>query len=161
MTRVLYPGSFDPITKGHMNIIEQASELFDEIIIAVMLNPLKKSQLFNLEERMEIIRDLYQNISVVSGTGLAADIALLYECKAIIRGLRSLRDFDYEISLQQLNRETSDNKINTICLFADKEYQFVSSSMVKELFNLNKDISKYVHPSVEKKMLYKKRSLVK
>ena len=163
MTRVLYPGSFDPITKGHMNIVEQASNLFDEVIIAVMQNPLKKSGLFTLEERMEIIKELYQrinNVRVISACGAAVDVALLHECKAIIRGLRSLSDYDYEVQLQQMNKEISNNKVNTICLFADKEYQFVSSSMVKEVLNLDKDISRYVDPIVQERMLVKKRSLI-
>lgn len=164
MTKVLYPGSFDPMTKGHMNIVEQASDLFDEVIIAVMQNPLKKSGLFTLEERMEIIKELYQrmnNVKVISASGAAVDVALLNECKAIIRGLRSLSDYDYEVQLQQMNKEISDNKVNTICLFADKEYQFVSSSMVKEVLNLDKDISKYVDPIVRERMLVKKRSLIR
>lgn len=164
MTKVLYPGSFDPMTKGHMNIVEQASDLFDEIIIAVMQNPLKKSGLFTLEERMEIIKELYQrmnNVRVISASGAAVDVALLNECKAIIRGLRSLSDYDYEVQLQQMNKEISDNKVNTICLFADKEYQFVSSSMVKEVLNLDKDISRYVDPIVRERMLVKKRSLIR
>ena len=164
MTKVLYPGSFDPMTKGHMNIVEQASDLFDEVIIAVMQNPLKKSGLFTLEERMGIIKELYQrmnNVRVISGSGAAVDVALLNECKAIIRGLRSLSDYDYEVQLQQMNKEISDNKVNTICLFADKEYQFVSSSMVKEVLNLDKDISRYVDQIVREKMLVKKRSLIR
>ena len=164
MTKVLYPGSFDPMTKGHMNIVEQASDLFDEVIIAVMQNPLKKSGLFTLEERMEIIKELYQrmnNVRVISASGAAVDVALLNECKAIIRGLRSLSDYDYEVQLQQINKEISDNKVNTICLFADKEYQFVSSSMVKEVLNLDKDISRYVDPIVRERMLVKKRSLIR
>ena len=159
MTKVLYPGSFDPITKGHMNIVKQASDLFDEVIIAVLQNPLKKSGLFTLEERIEIVKELYKNVSnikIVSGSGAAVDIALLYGCKAIIRGLRSLSDYDYEVQLQQINKEISDNQINTICLFADQEYQFVSSSVVKELFNLDKDFSRYVDPLVQEKMLIKK-----
>ncbi len=164
MTKVLYPGSFDPMTKGHMNIVEQASNLFDEVIIAVMQNPLKKSGLFTLEERMEIIKELYQrmnNVKVISASGAAVDVALLNECKAIIRGLRCLSDYDYEVQLQQMNKEISDNKVNTICLFTDKEYQFVSSSMVKEVLNLDKDISKYVDPIVQERMLVKKRSLIR
>lgn len=164
MTKVLYPGSFDPITKGHMNIVEQASDLFDEVIIAVMQNPLKKSGLFTLEERTEIIKELYQrmnNVKVISASGAAVDVALLNECKAIIRGLRSLSDYDYEVQLQQMNKEISNNKVNTICLFADKEYQFVSSSMVKEVLNLDKDISRYVDPIVQERMLVKKRSLIR
>lgn len=164
MTKVLYPGSFDPMTKGHMNIVKQASDLFDEVIIAVMQNHLKKSALFTLEERLEIIKELYQrmnNVKVISASGAAVDVALLNECKAIIRGLRSLSDYDYEVQLQQMNKEISDNKVNTICLFADKEYQFVSSSMVKEVLNLDKDISRYVDPIVQERMLVKKRSLTR
>lgn len=161
MTKVLYPGSFDPITKGHMNIIEQASDLFDEVIIAVMQNPSKKNGLFTLEERMKIIKELYKNMNnvrVVSSSGATVDVALLYECKAIVRGLRSFSDYDYEVQLQQMNKDISNNRINTICLFTDREYQFLSSSMVKEVFNLNKDILSYVDPIVEKRMILKKRS---
>ena len=164
MTKVLYPGSFDPMTRGHMNIVSQASVLFDEVVIAVMHNPLKKSGLFTLEERIEIIKELYDkinNVKVIIGSGAAVDVAILNDCKAIIRGLRSLSDYDYEVSLQQINKEISDNKVNTICLFADREYQFVSSSMVKEVFNLDKDISRYVDPIVNEKMLIKKRSLTR
>ncbi len=159
MTKVLYPGSFDPITKEHMNIVEQASDLFDEVVIAVMQNPSKKNGFFTIEERMEIIKELYKkmnNVKVISASGAAVDVALLNECKAIIRGLRSLSDYDYEVQLQQINKEISNNEVNTVCLFADKEYQFVSSSMVKEVFNLNKDISKYVDPIVKERMLIKK-----
>ena len=162
MTKVLYPGSFDPMTKGHMNIIEQASILFDEVVIAVMQNPIKKTGLFSIDERLEIIKELYKkmnNIKVVTGSGAAVDVALLNDCKAIVRGLRSLSDYDYEVGLQQINKEISDNKINTVCLFADKEYQFISSSMVKEVMRLGKDISKYVDPIVEKSMILKKRDI--
>lgn len=162
MTKVLYPGSFDPITKGHMNIVEQASELFDEVVIAVMQNPMKKNSLFTLDERMEIIKKLYEkmnNIKVISASGAAVDVAMLNECKAIIRGLRSLSDYDYEVQLQQINKDISNNKVNTICLFADKEFQFVSSSMVKEVFNLDKDISNYVEPYVYEKMMEKRNFL--
>lgn len=164
MTKVLYPGSFDPITKGHMNIIEQASNLFDEVIVAVMQNPLKKTGLFTLEERVEIIKELYQkvdNVKVILGSGASVDVALLNECKAIIRGFRSLSDYDYEVQLQQLNKEISNNMVNTVCLFADKEYQFVSSSMVKEVLNFDKDISKYVDSVVKEKMLIKKKNMEK
>lgn len=159
MTKVLYPGSFDPITKGHMNIIEQASNLFDEVVIAVLQNPMKKSGLFTVEERFQIIKKLYKNfdnIKVVAGSGASVDIAMLYGCKAIIRGLRSLSDYDYEVGLQQINKDISDNLINTVCLFADREYQFISSSVVKEVLNLGKDISKYVDPLVKEKMLVKR-----
>ena len=142
MIKVLYAGSFDPITKGHMNIIDQASSLFDEVIVAVMQNPLKEAGLFTLEERIKMIQELYQKtdkVRVISGRGATVDLAILYECKALIRGLRSLKDYDEEAQLQQINKEITNNKVNTICFFADKEYQFVSSTMVKEVFQLNKD----------------------
>ncbi len=161
MTKVLYPGSFDPITKGHMNIIEQASNLFDEVVVAVLQNSSKKTSMFSLEERVDMIEKLYErveNVKVITGNGAAVDIAVLNECKAIIRGLRSLSDYDYEVQLQQINKEISNNEVNTVCLFADKEYQFVSSSIVKEVYSLDKDISRYVDPYVEEKMLVKRRN---
>lgn len=160
MTSVLYPGSFDPITKGHMNIISQASELFDEVIVAVLQNPLKINGLFSIEERVAMIQHLYekyQKVKVVTGSGATADLALLYDCKAIIRGLRSFSDYDYEVSLSQINKDISNGRVNTICLFADQEYQFVSSSAVKQVFSLDKDISKYVDPYVQTQMILKKR----
>ena len=156
MSKVLYPGSFDPITKGHMNIINQASDLFDEVVVAILVNPSKKISMFSLEQRLEIIKEVFKDndkIKVISGSGAAVDIAILNECKAIIRGLRGLSDYDYEVQLAQINKDISNNKVNTICLFADKEYQFISSSMVKEVFNLGKDIDKYVDPVVKEKML--------
>ena len=155
MKKVLYPGSFDPITKGHMNIIDQASSMFDEIIIVVMKNINKKEYFFNYEERVNIIKELYKdnpNITVITGTGATVDIAIENNCCAIIRGLRSLTDYNYEVEMQQFNKEISNNKINTICFFADKEYQFISSSLVKEVFYLNKDISRYVDKLVIDKM---------
>jgi len=159
MNRVIYPGSFDPITKGHMDIINQASELFDEVVVAILQNPNKKTSFFTIEERLEIIKRLYENydnIKVVSGNSATVDLALLYECKAIIRGLRGLSDYDYEVQLAQVNKDISNNKVNTICLFADKEYQFISSTVVKEVLNLGKDISNYVDPYVKKKLYLKK-----
>lgn len=162
MSKVLYPGSFDPITKGHMNIIKQASNLFDEVIVAIMQNPNKKNSFFTIEERLEIINKLYEkidNVKVVTDSGATVDIATLYECKAIVRGLRGLSDYDYEVQLAEINKDISNGKINTVCLFADKEYQFISSSMVKEVYNLNKDTSKYVDPIVKEKMLVKRRKI--
>lgn len=107
---------------------------------------------------MELIKKIYktcQNIQVITGTGAAVDIATLYECKAIIRGLRGLTDFDYEIGMAGINKEISNNQVNTICLFADNNYQNISSSMVKTVLSINKPISKYVDPIVEQAMIRK------
>lgn len=108
MTRVLYPGSFDPITKGHMNIIKQASDLFDEVVVAVLQNSSKNAGFFTLEERLEIIKELYEkvnNVKVVLGTGAAVDIAILHECKAIVRGLRGLSDYDNDVSINYVKKK--------------------------------------------------------
>ncbi len=158
MMRVLYPGSFDPITKGHMNIIEQATQLFDEVVIAVLQNPTKKNSFFTLEERLEILHTLYRTnpkVKVITSTNPTADLALEYKCNAIIRGLRSIKDFEYEKELAEINKEISHNQIHTICLFADSSLQTVSSSVVKMIFYLNKSISKYVDSIVEEKMMLK------
>lgn len=162
MSKVLYTGSFDPITKGHMNIIEQASNLFDEVVIAVLQNSSKKNCLFTIEERINIIKELYRdqkNISVITGGGAAVDVALNNNCKAIIRGIRSALDYDYEAQIANINKDISNNKVNTICLFADKNLQHISSSAVKEVFSLNKDISNYVSKLVEQKMIEKRSEL--
>lgn len=151
MTKVLYPGSFDPITKGHMNVIEKASRLFDEVVIAVMQNSKKRTSFFTVEQRMKLIKDIYQdadNIKVISGKNATVDIAILNECKAMIRGLRGVTDFDYEIQLANVNKELSNNEIETVCLFPDNKYQYISSTVVKEVFLLEKPIDKYVDKKV-------------
>lgn len=162
MSKIMYPGSFDPITKGHMNVIEQTLALnaFDEILVAILINPTKKEPLFTIQERVDMIKEIYKNndkIKVVSSDKSAVDVALLYECSAILRGVRGVNDFNEEILLATINKEISNNKVNTIFISADKEYQFVSSSVVKEIFNLNKSINNYVDPIVEKRMLVKRR----
>lgn len=159
MKKILYPASFDPPTYGHMNVIEQAEKLFDEIVLAVMKNPSKKESYFTTEERVAMLKEIYkdhQNIKVVSGGGLAVDLALLYDCQALLRGLRGVSDFDYELQLATFNRELAPN-ISTICLFPASEVQHLSSSSIKDLHNLGKDIGNYVHPVVKKKMLEKNR----
>lgn len=159
MVKGLYPGSFDPITKGHMNIIKQAADLFDEVVVAVMQNQNKNSGFFTLEERYFLVKELCKNINnvkVIIGEGAAVDVALQAECKVIIRGLRSLSDYDDEIQLHQTNKEISNGKINTVCFFADSEYQFVSSTKVRNVFALEKDISNYVEPEVQKQMIKKR-----
>lgn len=159
MKKVLFPGSFDPITKGHMNIILQASSLFDKVYIGVLQNSSKGDGFFTLEERINLIQELYQNqkeIEVVTGVS-TVDLALSYDCSYIIRGLRNTIDFEYEKNIAEINKEISNNQINTICLFADQALSNISSSSVREIFSLDKDISKYVDPVVKEKMLMKRR----
>ena len=160
MKIAVYPGSFDPITKGHMNIIEEASYLFDEVIVGILENSMKNNKMFTLDERLEMIDELYKNsnnnnIIVISSTKSAVEVALEYECQAIIRGIRNICDYDYEIMLQDINRELSNDKIKTVCLFAKKEYQHVSSTLIKELLRLEKDPSNYIDPLIKEKILLK------
>ena len=110
MKKAFYAGSFDPITKGHLNVINQASNLFDEVVVAVMQNSAKKNPFFTLEERVELVKQVVENIdnvTVVTGTGAAYKLAKLYECQAMIRGLRGVTDFDSEIQLATTNRKLS------------------------------------------------------
>lgn len=162
MTKVLFTGSFDPITKGHMDIIEQASKLFDEVLVAILINPNKKNAFFSQKERLEIIKELYKdrkNIDVLTSNKLGVDIAKENNCKVIIRGLRSILDFEYEYQLSLTNKDISNNEINTICLFSDPQYQNISSTTVKQVFELNRDISKYVNSYVKEKMIEKKENV--
>ena len=161
MIKVLYTGSFDPITKGHMNIVKQASDLFDGVVIAVLKNRSKKNSFFTLDERYEIIKELYKdskNIEVVKGKDydLAVEIAKDHNCKMILRGLRGLSDYDAEVQNRQTNKEISNDLINTVFLMCDPEYQFISSSKVREIFSYDIDVSRYVEPLVQEKMKVKK-----
>lgn len=159
MKKVLFPGSFDPITKGHMSIITQASDIFDEVYIGVLQNLSKSSSFFTVVERIEMIKQLYESydkIKVVTGTKAIA-VASEYGCEFIIRGLRNTIDFEYEKNIAEINQDISNNQIHTICLFADPTLSNISSSIVKELFSLDEDISKYVDFSVKEKMLRKRR----
>lgn len=158
MKKVLYPGSFDPITKGHMNVIDQATNLFDEVVVAVMQNASKKNPFFTIDERLALISEIYkdnEHVKVITGEGAAVKLAEQEDCVAMIRGLRGVTDFDYEIQLSTINRNISHNKVNTVCLFPEPDYQYISSSVVKEVFSLEEDISPYVHKSVEKAMVKK------
>lgn len=162
MSKALYVGSFDPLTKGHMYIIEEACEIFDEVLICIMNNSNKKNYFFNIDERLEIIKKIYsdnERVRVVSGSGATVDVAFSYGCNVIIRGLRNVSDFDYEFQLEKVNKKLSDGKIKTVCLFSSGNLGFVSSSMIRELIRLDKDISDYVDNMVKEEVLKKVRKL--
>lgn len=159
MKKVLFPGSFDPITKGHMDIITRAGNIFDEVYIGILQNLSKSSSFFTLEERIQIIKRLYEKekqIKVVTGKK-AVSVAEEFGCQFIIRGLRNTMDFEYEKSIAEINQDISPTNIQTICLFTSPTLSTVSSSVVRELFYLEEDISKYVASSVQEKMLRKRR----
>ena len=145
----LYPGSFDPITNGHLDVLERASRMFDVVVIAVLNHPSKKAYL-TVEERVKLIKEATTNIPNVrvdSFNGLTVEYAKKLGAKFLIRGLRTITDFEYEIQLCQTNHVIAPD-IDTVFLSTKPEHNFISSSMVKELSNLKTDISKFVPENV-------------
>ena len=153
----VYPGSFDPITNGHLDIIERAVSIFDKLIIAVLENP-RKSSLFSVEERIAMIRDAVSEkklpVQIDSFSGLLIDYLKKKKARVIIRGLRAVSDFEYEFQLALMNRNL-DGNMETVFLMTDEVNSYLSSNIVKEVAVLGGDISKFVTPLV-KKELYRK-----
>jgi len=149
MSRCIYPGSFDPITYGHMDIIERATRLFDEVILVVSTNMSKQSS-FSVEERVALLTNLYQTnsqIKIVAWPGLTVEAAKKYDASAIIRGLRIVSDFEYEFQMNLANN-VLDSTIETIFLMTKTENAFISSSMVREVHRLGGDVSSFVPQDV-------------
>mgnify|MGYP006271935551 CR=1 FL=1 len=151
MKKVVCPGSFDPITFGHLDIIERASSLFDEVVVAVLVNKTKKS-LFTVDERIEMIREVtarFPNVRVDSWSGLLVDYCASHNIQAIVKGLRAVTDFDYELQMSQMNLQLKG--IETLFMSTSPTHSFLSSSLVKEIGAYDGDISSYVpSPLVEK-----------
>ena len=151
MKVAIYPGSFDPITFGHMDIIDRASGLFDKIIIAIAKSE-TKNPLFSLEDRIKLANTIYKDNAKVEVIGfprqLTVDVAKEHKACAIIRGLRAVSDFEYEFQLATMNRSLAPD-IESIFLTPKESLIYVSSSLIKEICDLKGDISKFVHPSVE------------
>ena len=150
-TIAIYPGSFDPVTNGHLDMIERGLKLFDRIIVAILIN-LDKDSLFSLEERTEMLEislKRFSNIEVDTFDGLLVDYAAKRNVHAILRGLRALSDFEYEFQLAAMNRRLMGN-IETVFLTPAENYTFLSATMVKEVARLGGDISSFVHPTVAK-----------
>ena len=152
MKVAIYPGSFDPITFGHMDIIDRASGLFDKIVIAIAKSE-TKNPLFSLEDRIKLAKNIYQDNQKVDVMGfprqLTVDVAKEQNACAIIRGLRAVSDFEYEFQLATMNRSLAPD-IESIFLTPKESLIYVSSSLIKEICDLKGDISKFVHPSIEK-----------
>jgi len=149
MSRCIYPGSFDPITYGHMDIIERATRLFDEVILVVSTNMSKQSS-FSVEDRVALLNNLYKansQIKIVAWPGLTVEAAKKYKASAIIRGLRIVSDFEYEFQMNLANN-VLDSSIETIFLMTKTENAFISSSMVREVHRLGGDVSSFVPKQV-------------
>lgn len=143
------PGTFDPVTYGHLDIIKRASNLFDHVFVSILHNP-HKVPLFSVEERMEMLIEetrQFSNVSVETFSGLAVEYAKQKEAIAIIRGLRAVTDFDFEFKLAAMNRNL-ESSIETVFMMTSTDYSFISSSAVKEVGSLGGDVSKWVSPLV-------------
>lgn len=153
----VYPGSFDPITNGHLDLIERGARLFDHLIVAILRHDSKQA-LFSVEERVEMLSEVvapFPNVAVDSFGGLLVDYAARNNATAILRGVRAISDYEYELQMALMNRRLQP-RIETVFLMAGEAYSFISSRLVKELFGLGGNISGLVPPSVELKL--KKKS---
>ncbi|TDQ37245.1 pantetheine-phosphate adenylyltransferase [Thiopseudomonas denitrificans] len=149
MNRVLYPGTFDPITHGHTDLVERAARLFDEVIIAVAASP-KKGPLFSLEQRVELAREVtahLPNVKVYGFSNLLAHFVREVEANVLMRGLRAVSDFEYEFQLANMNRKLAP-EVESLFLTPCEQYSFISSTLVREIAALDGDISQFVHPAV-------------
>lgn len=145
----VYPGSFDPITNGHLDLIERGAKLFDRLIIAILRNE-DKEPLFTVEERMEMLREVvrdYPNVEVATFNGLLVDFARQNGANAIIRGIRAISDYEYELQMALMNRRLCPS-VETVFLMAGEAYSFISSRLVKQVIALGGNITGLVPPSV-------------
>ncbi len=157
MKSAIYPGSFDPMTLGHLDIITRASKMFDHLTVSVLDNKAKNA-LFSVEERVSILKEATKdlpNVSVDSFNGLLVDYAKQKDIHVSVRGLRAVTDFEYELQIAQTNRKLSNGSLDTVFLTTSLEYAYLSSSSVKEIAAFHGDISQLV-PAFVAKLVYDK-----
>lgn len=145
----MYPGTFDPMTLGHEDLVRRAASIFSKVVVAVAANP-GKTPMFSLQERVALARDVlseHDNVEVVGYEGLTIEFALQNQLQVIVRGLRAISDFEYEFQLANMNRHLTDD-VETAFLTPTEKYTFISSSMVREICMLGGDISEFVSPIV-------------
>ena len=157
----VYPGTFDPLTRGHEDIVRRAMQLFGKVIVAVAAGHHKKNALFTLQERLEMVREVAKDhvqVEVDSYSGLLRDFVVARGAKAVVRGLRAVTDFDYEFQLAGMNRTLMPD-VETVFLTPSDKYQFVSSTFVREIALLGGEVDKFVSPSVHARLMDKVKSL--
>jgi pantetheine-phosphate adenylyltransferase len=160
MVRAIYPGSFDPITYGHIDIAKRAAELFDELYVVVMENK-RKNYTFTIEERVEMVKECLKdipNVRVDTFSGLLVEYTTKNNINVVIRGLRAVTDFEYELQMALANKEIC-NGVETVFLMTDKNYSFLSSSLVKEVASFGGQVSQWVPEFVERKLREKFKNL--
>ncbi|MBO4856305.1 MAG: pantetheine-phosphate adenylyltransferase [Bacilli bacterium] len=152
MKVAIYPGSFDPITNGHLDVLNRALKIFDKVIVLVAINPKKKSR-FSAEERVEMIKEAVNNpnVEVDASSGLTVEYAKSHGATHLIRGLRAVTDFEYEFQLASAN-DFIDSNIDTVFLMSKNDKSFINSSMIMELHEAGVDVSSLVPPSVTKRL---------
>ena len=153
MLRGIYPGSFDPVTFGHVDIIERASKVTDELIVGILQNK-AKNPLFSVEERVRMLEEVtkhLKNVKIVPFEGMLVQFAEQMDAKVIIRGLRGITDFEYELQMAQTNRQL-DGELETLFLTTDLRYSNISSSAVREIASYHRDVSEFVPAVVAKKI---------
>jgi pantetheine-phosphate adenylyltransferase len=146
----MYPGTFDPITLGHEDLVRRACRLFDKVVVAIAANP-SKEPMFTLDERVALARTAladFKNVEVTGYEGLTVDFALEHDLQVIVRGLRAISDFEYEFQLANMNRHLTD-EVETAFLTPTETYTYISSSLVREICTLGGDISEFVSPGVK------------
>src|ERR1700731_1511135 len=156
MRRAIYPGSFDPITNEHLDVVERAGKLFDEVVVAVAHN-IEKEALFSLEERLELLRQTLgkkTHIRVGQFSGLLVDFAVAEQAAAVIRGLRAVSDFEFEFQMALMNRKLQ-GAVETIFLMPKEEYTYLSSRLIKEIAQLGGDVSSFVPPAAARALRQK------
>ena len=152
----IYPGTFDPITDGHLDIISRASKLFHHVIVAVAVNQ-GKTPLFSLEERVDMVKEVTKslpNIKIIGFGNLLVDCAKEHQANVVLRGLRAVSDFEYEFQMAGMNRRLSPD-LETMFLTPAEQYEFISSSMIREIAKLKGDVSSFVSHSVEDRLIKK------
>ena len=155
----IYPGSFDPLTNGHVDIIERGARIFDAIIVAILAN-VEKTPLFTENERITIIRDVFKahkNVQVEAFSGLLVDYAQLKKATVLVRGLRAVSDFEYEFQMALMNRHLAPG-LETVFMMPDEKYTYISSRLIKEVFTLGGEITGLVPAVVEDKLRAKQKA---
>ena len=153
MIKAIYPGTFDPLTRGHEELVRRASTLFDALVLGIADSKTKRT-FFSLQERVDMAREVLgdvKNLQVVGFTGLLIDFVRQQNARVVLRGLRAVSDFEYEFQLAGMNRNLYP-QMETIFLTPSEQHMFISATLVREIASLGGDVSKFVHPVIEKKL---------
>ena len=158
-SKAVYPGTFDPITNGHLDLVRRAAKIFDRLVVAVAANP-NKAPMFPVEKRVEMARAVLvelPNVEVTSYSALTIEFAREYGCSCIVRGLRAISDFEFEFQLANMNRHL-DRDVETVFMTPKEQFTFISSTLVREIAVLGGDVTEFVHPIVAAELRKQRRS---